>query len=455
MVVMGMLLILGSMGLISSVLAEWEQASGIRQLDKLVLNVNANLPNAEGLQLQDAEQLAKKWSPQGIAYSAEAQEKVLAGSSSVLADVFGVSGNYNQFASFSMKTGSSITQQAVDEHSRIAVLSEWTADKLFRSASVIGKEIELYGAKFTIIGVYDDRDSLLMQLGDDGIADVWIPVTAMLDLRQESRIGHIELAVKPEGTIRAETEAANALRAIGINPAEFRINNEVLAHRQLAQLPNLLLFVCGIAAIYLLGRLMLRLWREQIKSIQHQHLTEDLPDIVKHQRYKLLTCLFASAVMAACAAWIWQHIRFRFYISPEWLPEQLIEVSFYLEKLKSVWQQQAAQAGYIPSAQERLTTAARELSWKGLFLGTFGLLIVWLGLRWWTVRKVPVTVQLQNIFLFLPIIAVITFAAIRLTGLEYRLDLMEYAVVGVFMVSFILYFHKPKGVTYLDVQNER
>ncbi|WP_171685003.1 ABC transporter permease [Paenibacillus planticolens] len=453
LVLLGMLLILGSLGLMSSVLSDWERVSGARQLDKLIVNANAAESKAKGLELQEAEQFSKKW-PLGIAYSAAGQEKAAAGSVSVLCDVFGVSGDYSQFTSFPMRSGSTISQKAVDEHSRVAVLSERTADKLFRSRSVVGKQIKLFDTNFTITGVYADRESLLKQLSDDGIADIWIPVTAMLDVRPESRIQHMQLAVHSEGAVRAETDAVNGLRALGMNPANFRIDNEVLRYRQLAQLPKLLLFGCGTAAIYMLVRLIIRLWGEQITSFRRRRLIEEFSNIVKHKRYTLLFCIIATLAAAACTALIWQQIRFRFYIAPEWLPEELIQVSFYVDKLRSVWEQQAVQAGYVPSPQERLSDVVDLLSWRLLLIGACGIPILWTGLKWWAIRRVPVSIQLQSLFLMIPVIALVVFATVKLTGLNMRLDLTEYAVVGVFMISCVLFIHKFKGVNSLDIQDK-
>ncbi|CAG7633659.1 ABC transporter permease [Paenibacillus allorhizosphaerae] len=447
MVFVGVLLTLASVGLLSSVLADWEHANGSRRMQKLTVNVDRSAASSgsAGLELKEAEQLANKWSPLPIALSAKGQTGAVFGNVTLNSDVFGVNANYRDFAELKMKTGTSILQTSVAEHSRVAVISAQVADKLFRSAQVVGKTIELYGVPFTIIGVYDNNVSLLRHMSDDGVPDVLIPVTAMFDVNRDARIDTVQLAAKPDAAIRGEAQAKDALRAIGANPSLYRIENDLLAHVRITQWRALLLFACGAIALLLLLRLIFRQCVAVYASLRRKLSTHDWPDAIRDERRLLLKCSFAVLAMAACAAGLWELIRFRPYIPLDWIPEQIIDVSFYMEKLRSLWQQQAAQSGYVPSPHELLAGAAGQLAGGLFFTGAvLGLPLFLLGVRLWAMGRMSVSVQLQRLFLYMPVTA-----AARWAGTDYRIDPLEYAVFCVLFIVAIFHSDKKlKGVKY-------
>ncbi|TDF94766.1 ABC transporter permease [Paenibacillus piri] len=452
----GVLLVLGTIGLLSSVTADWEQANGSRRLQKLTVNFDRSVASSSsaGLKLQDAELLAKKWSPLPIAYEAKAQARATYGSVSASCSIFGVNGNFRDFAQIRMTAGTSIAPASVNGHSRVAVIGAKLADKLFRSVKVVGKTIELYGVPFTVIGVFDDDGSLIRQMSDDGIPDMLIPVTAMFDVNPDARIDTIQLAAKPDAAIRGEAEAKHALAAAGINPLQYRIVNDVLAHTQVAQLRSLLLFGCGIIAIVLLARLIIRQFAIVRAALQSRLAAHDWSDALSGERYRFLKCGLAAALMAGCAAGLWELIRFRLYIPPEWVPDEIIDVSFYTDKLRMLWQQQAMESGYVPSPHEQLAGAAGKVAAMLFMAGAMlGLPLFLLGARLWAMERVHAIVQLQRLFLFIPAAAVITFAAARWTGTDYRIDPLEYAVTGALFIVTIVYLNEPKGVKLSHVEN--
>lgn len=458
MVFGGVLLVLAGSGWLSSVAADWEQANGSRRLQKLTVNVDRSVGGADsaGLSLREADRLAKQWSPLPIAYSGRAQTRAVNGRDSAECDVFGVNAGYRQFAEYPMLAGTSIAQTSVDERSRVAVIGLQAADRLFRSGQVVGKTIELFGAAFTVIGVFDDSRTLLRDMADDGIPDVLVPAAALFDVKPDARIDTMQLAMKPDSIFGGEDAAKAALLAIGKNPEHYRVASEALAYRKTAQLGALLRFGCGAIAIALLAGLVIRRLKAACVSLQSRLAAEYLSDALRSEWRRLLADLLAAAGLALCAAVLWELIRFRPYIPPDWVPEQLIDLSFYWDKLRSLWQQQAVGAGYVPSPQERLTDAASRLSGRLLFAGIFfGLPLFLLGVRLWTMSRVPVYAQLQKLFLYMPVSAAAAFAGARWAGLDFRIEPPEYAVIGAFFIVAIIHSHYSKGVKHVYVEQPR
>ncbi|CAH1210653.1 hypothetical protein PAECIP111891_03546 [Paenibacillus allorhizoplanae] len=461
MVFAGVLLLLASSGLIVSVVNDWEQANGAHGVQQLTVNVDPSAARASpvgsagraGLFLKDAELLTKKWAPLPIAYTAKEQTRAVYGAAKLNTDVFGVNGAYTDFNEMKLKAGASFGPNSVEEHSRVALVSATVAQQLFRANLVVGKTIELFGVNFTVIGVFDDEGSLLRQMSDDGSPNVLIPVTTLFDVQPNAVIETIQMARKSSAVDGGESQVREALRAIGHNPTQFNIVNHELAYTRMTQWRFIQLFVCGMIVIFLLVRLMVR-QLSVMQTLLRSRLTRDnWTDVLIHERKALLLITLAILGMAACIIALWNGIRFHLYIPLEWVPEQIIDVSFYMEKLRGLWQQEAAQMGYVPSPQELLTDAANHLTGRLFIAGMlFGLPLFMLGARLWVLERVPVYVQLQRVFIYVPSAAVIIFAIAQWAGLSYQIEPLDYAVVGALCTIAMIHFNPSEGVEFSYAQ---
>lgn len=456
MVFAGVLLLLLSSGLIASVASDWEQANGAYGVQQLTVNVDPSAARASpaGLKLKDAELLAKKWAPLPIAYVAREQTRAVYGAARLNADVFGVNGAYMDFNEMKLKAGASFAQSSVEEHSRVAIVSDTVAQQLFHANQVEGKTIELFGVAFTVIGVREDESSLLRQMSDDGNPNIWIPVTTMFDVHPDVSIETVQLAGKPSAVAGGESQVNEALKAIGQNPSQFHMLNHELAYIRMSQWRLIQLFVCGMLAIYWLVRLIVR-QLTIIRGVLRSRLARDnWTDALIHERSPLLISTLAVLGMTTSIIALWTGIRFHLYIPLEWVPEQIINVSFYMEKLRSLWQQEAAQMGYVPSPQELLTDAASRLTGRLFIAGMlFGLPLLLLGIRLWVLERVPVYIQLQHIFMYVPVAAVLIFVTAMWAGLSYQIKPLDYAVVGALCTVAIIHFNPSKGVEFSYAQN--
>ncbi|MDR6551964.1 ABC transporter permease [Paenibacillus qinlingensis] len=456
MVFTGVLLLLASSGFIASVVRDWEQSNGSYGMQQITVNVDPSAARASpvGLSLKEAELLTKKWAPLPIAYAAREQSRAVYGAARLNADVFGVNGDYTDFNEMKLKAGASFARNSVEEHSRVAIVSEAVAQQLFHANQVVGKTIELFGVAFTVIGVIEEEGSLLRHMSDDGTPNVLIPITTLFDIQSDTSIETLQLAGKPSAVAGGESQVNQVLNSIGHSPGQFTIVNHELAHTRMAQWRLVQLFVCGMLAIYLFVRLLVR-QLTIIQGVLRNRLARDnWIDAVIHERSALLISTLAILGMTACIMALWKGIQFHLYIPLEWVPEQIIDLSFYMEKLRSFWQQEAAQMGYVPSPQELVIDAANRLT-GGLFLGgmLFGLPLLLLGIRLWVLERVPVYTQLQRIFMYVPVAAVFIFAMAQWAGLSYQIELLDYAVLGALCTVAIIYWNPSKGVEFSYAQN--
>jgi hypothetical protein len=276
--------------------------------------------------------------------------------------------------------------------------------------------------------------------------EVLIPISTYMDVASSPLITNIELAAKPDAAVRGEAEVKQALMALGKNPIHYRIENGELVHAWTTQKRAMLLFVYGISAIILMARIMAKQLSVVRSSLQSKLHMQDWYEALHGGRITLLKHGLLAAAMIACGAGLWMLIGFRLYLPADWIPEEIIDLSFYVDKLRSQWQQQVSQAGYVPSPHEMLTQAAAKLTGRLFFAGLlFGLPLFWLGVRLWAMAGAPITAQLQRLLLYIPAAVIASFVAARWAGLEYVLDLRDVAVTGALFFIAIIYIHIQKG----------
>jgi hypothetical protein len=147
-------------------------------------------------------------------------------------------------------------------------------------------------------------------------------------------------------------------------------------------------------------------------------------------------------------------------VPPDWIADEIVNVSVYLEKLRGLWQQQVAQAGYVPSPHELLADAAGRVAIRLVGAGLlFGLPLSLLGIRWWAMARMPLHAQLQRLILFVPAASFASFAAALWAGADYLLELRDVAVTGALLLAATVHYHKDsykgENTIYAETENNR
>jgi hypothetical protein len=128
--------------------------------------------------------------------------------------------------------------------------------------------------------------------------------------------------------------------------------------------------------------------------------------------------LVAAVLAAAGILLMWLLIRYPFYIPADSIPGELIDWTFYRDKMLEFWQNQMGQIGYVASSDEILQTRVNKLvTW--LFGAGFvvGLPLFLIGTREWTIMKVPVSRRLIRICIYMLPVSVLTLAVAWWAGI--------------------------------------
>lgn len=115
------------------------------------------------------------------------------------AHICGVSGGYEGVSQFVIDNGRFFTQMESDNGKNVAVIGKTIQDGLFTPGeNPVGKEIKIFGRKFTVVGVVKKEGESL--LGDSKDDQVMVPVNFIrniIDVRQESNQPRLAIKARP------------------------------------------------------------------------------------------------------------------------------------------------------------------------------------------------------------------------------------------------------------------
>ena len=371
---LGILVLTWSTVLGSSLPAKLADLGGLHKTNKITATwlSNSNQPEEGSFSLQDMRQLTQyNLRDYDLAYAMEASTSAAYQKNQSQAQVLGVNDRYDQFHQINLRSGCFLTFE--QENQQVAVIDEDLAQALFQNCNVVGRKIELYGREFKITGVAGADHSLIGTLTDRGYGTVYIPVKILLELEADSRITSLEVETKNAGTTGLNIAVLEtALASIGQDPANYKIIDYNVTGLLMVQVNLLRNFVAGTVAIVML----FCLFRRKIRGIYHfcrlRLRDKYWSEMIKGDAARLVLGMAeVLALVAVLLLLLWKLIRFTLYIPPENIPNELIDVSFYVDLIKNEIQAGLQSAGYVaPPGEVQLNILNTIRNWN-LFLNIF------------------------------------------------------------------------------------
>ena len=167
-------------------------------------------PSTSRMQLEDIRLLGRVvGDPRRVAVTVSSGETVRADNAEVFTTVQGTNENVPNVFDRPMDRGRYISEADVDTRRRVAVLGSAVADRLFRAVDPIGRQITVAGARFRVIGVFEEVGTSFGVSVDD---EVHIPVTAAQRLFAAYRIDALAVkAPSPDDVPRLQPRLVAAL----------------------------------------------------------------------------------------------------------------------------------------------------------------------------------------------------------------------------------------------------
>lgn len=445
----GILLMLSIIVLGKALVIECSRLNGGYSMQKVLVSVKNQIDSqgTNSFSLDDIDRLKKELSTEDISYTAQSgliKPLVSNGGTVLPVRLTGTDYTYPLFNGLALEEGSFITKAHQEEGAMVAVIDEELAWDIFKTVKATGKTLDIFGGVFRIIGVVKKDDSIIGKLTDDGLPDVYIPAAVMLELDDTARITALQIKTVDAGTLDQNTaDISSALRQIGKNPANYNISDFNLRYTLMKQQPLLFVFILGAASMLIILVHIKNLIKRLYFLIRDGCRADYFSNVIKGNLAGIVVCLLKTALAFLGIALIWLGIRFKPYIPPRYIPDELTNISYYLDLIKGMIQGDIQNMGYVPPRSELVVNAANMLLGLSFCLSVVpGLLLLYMGFREIKTQNMDAS-RLTLIFglLFVLSLAILAVAAF-LTGLTFMLDLKSLLVAWTFVFLNILAIQK-------------
>lgn len=164
--------------------------------------------------------------------------------------VFGVESNYSKIIAIKLTSGRFFIDSDQASSRKVADIGLTVKTNLFGETDPIGKQINVAGQRYTVIGVLDKRGSIFGIDQDNGI---YIPFTTAQKQFGIDRLNTIYISAASSDNVKAiQTRAVNILKK-RLSEDEFTVQSQEQALSTISQITGVLtLALGGVAAISLL-----------------------------------------------------------------------------------------------------------------------------------------------------------------------------------------------------------
>jgi len=211
--------------------------------------------SATTLTLDDATAISQLAGVQAVEPELSTSKLVIAGSLNETATIIGTTPGYPTVRAYTMWVGTFLTQAAIDNNLRVAVIGATTADNLGLDASSIGSTIYIGGLPFDLIGIMQPKGGTGFNSPDD---EVLVPVSTARELfvgtNSVRSVGVSAASADQIDTVSSEITALLEQRhGITNGVDDFSISTQAQLLGTVSSVSDVLtLLLAGIASISLL-----------------------------------------------------------------------------------------------------------------------------------------------------------------------------------------------------------
>lgn len=229
---------------------EWMDKMGTNIIEVSIYRDGSTTRNVGPEQM---EQLARE-NPDVIQYispTVSGSKMIKNGNRNYNGRVNGVGNHYAEINKRNMSYGEFFSSSEVANRASVAIIGEYTRQKLFGNRDPVGQQIRIDGEVFTVMGVFEQTESELAEWGDD--AGVWIPYTRAMRLFKSNIVNEYTVtSVDENNSKNAEKLIKDYLYKI-FRTEDYWIYNQAENLQEMNQEINgLTLLAAAIAGISLL-----------------------------------------------------------------------------------------------------------------------------------------------------------------------------------------------------------
>jgi hypothetical protein len=385
----------------------------------------------------DIERLKKAIKISEIAYTSEKKSFLQGNRKSIETNIMGTNTVYSKFSKIQLAGGSFFTERAEKENSRVAVIDQKLAVKLFNTVEAVGNEITVFEENFSVIGVISTDSSIINGLIDDGIPDIYIPASTFFELNKNAAITHIEIKSPFSDTLGNNSKLViKGMEAINRNPDNYSIIDFNIEQAGINNRSGMLIFLYGIITILLAVFYIKREISSILGLIIKEAKIEYFSGVLKKKLTVLSLLLAKTIAVAGFIILVWNLIKFNCYIPPELIPADLTDVGYFKELLHNTIINGNANPAYTVSKSVKVLNISEKITNVSFIASLFpGLVFFYAGLKQARVLKTDIfRLLLQLAILFLVALFILAGTVIYFK-LPLTLTLSSLTVIWVFICA--------------------
>ncbi len=427
--------------------------NGGNGMNKAVITAKATgSQSGSGLTPREVKSLAGSFGTEEFTYTARpalSGVTVKAGDASIVSTVTGTNYMLPRFLRMDMLCGGFFTETAEREGANVAVIDDRLAWNAFRSVDAVGKTLGIYGVKFKIVGVVKRDASILSSLADDGFPAVFIPGARLFELDGSAGIPSFQLMTEDRSTLDNNRKLiAEALQEAGRDPSDYRIEDYNITRALLEQKPGMLVFILGGVVILILLSWLKDTVAETAAVLRRECRADYLSNVIRKNGGRMVIAALKLLSAATALIFVGAGIRFSLYIPPALIPEELIDVSFYIELLKNGVRSGIGSQAYAGDTATALLDGVGMLTgWPLLIMAAAGFLLAFAGFAGLGRLNAGMNRISLACGLFMLLSLILLASAASASGLPFVLKTGNILVVWVFIYVNILYryYRNEKG----------
>lgn len=262
---------------------------------------------------------------------------------STQADVFAVSGTFQDFHHMDMMFGSFLPRK--DEGSTAVVLDSDLAYRLFGTYNAVGLDVQYQGMTFQVCGVVRADDSLLGLMSGDGQFRAYVSGYGLVSTKKLTIAG-LEAQVPSGAPGEAVSTIQTAMQQQSIPTGSFLFEDmteKVKLASETAALPAALLSVAALLVLLaFIVRVFRGIWRESAVDLHEDYFR----NVAARLGWRLVRLLALIAASAGLVWLIWSLSGLKFYLPTRFIPGSWIDTKFYTGLIKSESQTALTAAAY-------------------------------------------------------------------------------------------------------------
>lgn len=243
-------------------------------------------------------------------YSRE-KTSIISDYGSTRANLYGSDENFFRFNKYPLINGSYFLKSDIKDNERYIVIGKSISHDLFNSTDVIGKEIGISEKKFTIIGVVEDEDLLLVNPFYDVEKLAVISNGLFLSIFNEHKIVHGEV----RSDMNLERKALeNIIVDQGLTINNLEVTDASNFKTQFAMTIRIVFFIMGVFIIIELVKLVVTEYKQFIKNFKLFNTKHYIHQWHSLNDYNVISSFLKLVILIILCLIIYKAISFEFYI---------------------------------------------------------------------------------------------------------------------------------------------